>query len=323
MRNLLLLPAEIWSRCSIVLLSFLAVACASDPSPSNPQLSSKSEPLAFEVAGTDEIDVITLIDPERRRLLLPGGCAEVDATLAAARKKDERRTATQLQLECAFQAFRTYSIDNQQFRRSVAGSGDEIYARATRSVGLAIRRNEIQDRMILRSDALCRDFERRLNIELRIDNDTNLSNFVRNSQNRLVSDVGSLLLGGDIAWALANATRITDIPGYVHDESQIAKATMRIAIQGLKRVREDLYTDIETRRRASVRAGGLSVGSMMGTDGVTPVTTYSLERAIADALSYHSACSVGVGLEAAAQQLSSISQPTAQGQDVAFPSLVP
>ena len=45
-----------------------------------------------------------------------------------------------------------------------------------------------------------------------------------------------------------------------------------------------------------MRHGGLSVDGSGAGEGVTPITVYSLERASADALDYHNACSVNAGL---------------------------
>jgi hypothetical protein len=296
-------------------------ACASGPKEDkpNPQFSSASTAMSFDVGQGDQIDVIKLIDPESRRLMLAGDTCQIAEAELDARKKEVRQAAAVQQLECAFQAFKTYSVSYRRFREMQQDPTVNVYDRASSSLALAIRRNEIQDRLLLRSDALCRDFERRLDIDLRIENDTNLGNFMRNNQTRLVGGVGGLLLGGDIVWALTNATKITDLPGYVHDEGQIEKTTMRIAIEGFKLNRKALFAEIDGARRAPVRHGGLPTAEGSTSGGVTPITGYSLERALSDALLYHSACSVGSGLDFAAKI---VSRSTPQTQFLEFPTLM-
>ncbi|MEM9989003.1 MAG: hypothetical protein AAF723_05730 [Pseudomonadota bacterium] len=309
-RNLLFLIAVLWGL----------TACASGEKPTNPQFSSMSEPLSFETKRRDEINLIVLIDPENRRLELPTQACQKAEEEVTARKKNVRERATRQQLECAFQAFKTYYTDYQTYINLPQTGGEQFHADAASSLSLAIRRNEIQDRMLLRSDTLCRDFERRLGIQLRIENDTNLSNWMRNSQRRLVGGVGALVLGGDMVWALSNMTRITDLPGYVHDEGKIEKTMVRLATEGMKLQREQLFRSIDSLRRAPPRHGGLSYTDGNNAEGITPITIYSLERAIADALTYHSACSISHGLNYSLEHIIT-SPPTPSYLE--FPTLMP
>ncbi len=286
----------------------------------NPQFSSKSEPMSFESAGVDDIDIVRLIDPEGRGAYLPGESCDVNRDVEGAPRFSKQEVLMR-RVECAFQAFKTYSLSHQEFLTGPKG-GDAAYARFAGSPALAIRRNEIQDRMLLRSGALCRDFQRRLNINIEIQNDTNLTNFMRNSQERIVDQVSSLFPGGEVVSAITSGTGITDVPRYVQDEGQIEKVTARLAINGMGMARREIIAQIDQTRTAPVRRGGLPVGEQSGGLGVTPVTVYSLERAVADAMHYHSACSVNIGLQYAARLVAN-EAATPPETEKSFPPLLP
>ncbi|WOI54262.1 hypothetical protein [Parvularcula sp. LCG005] len=309
---------SVLKQCAVFTGLFVLAACAGQQR--NPQFNSKTEPLQFEAERTGEIDLVALIDPENRRLRLSSPVCVAAENDIKARDDDKRAAATMQRLECAFRAFKTYTVSYDDFTAWEGTDADVFYRRAAASVALAVRRNEVQDRLMMRSDALCRDFEHRLNIDLSIDNDTNLSNMLLNSKRRIIGGVGSLLLGGDIVWALTTASRITDLPSYVHDEGQIEKTTLRIASDGLKLRRQQLFAEIDRRRRAPVRHGGLSLNEGSVADGVTPVTIYTLERAIADALVYHNACSLNEGLQQAARI---VEQSRSAPGPVDYPDLIP
>ena len=287
-------------------------ACASDERRANPQYSSLAEPLSFTADRSSEIDLIELIDPEARRLSLPG-CEEG----AEVREEDRRSDATR-RFECAVRAFKTYHLGRDAWAGALADDPEAVSRAATGSVALAMRRNDLQDRIVLRSDELCGDFERRLELSLRIENRTGLTNWLRNNQTRLVGGVGALLLDSDVVWALTNATRITGLPTYVEDTGKIEKQVLRLSVQGFRQNREAIRAGMDLRRAKAPRYGGLRLPAGDGRDGLTPITEYGLERAVADALGYHQACSVAEGLTYASEVLArNVPVPVA----VSFPAL--
>ena len=295
-------------------LSLGLAGCASDGPKSNPEFSSKTEPLSFEEGQTGQIDLVSLIDPENRRAQMAGaGCVPEPV-----RGKKAKAAAARAELECALRAFKTYHLGTTRFQAALAEDQEAVSRGATGSVALAVRRNDIQDRVLMRSNALCEDFQRRLDIELRIQNDTSFGNWLRNSQTRIVGGAGALLLNSDAVWALTSATRITGLPSYVADEGQIEKATMRIAAEGMRQQRAAMLAGIDARRAKPPRYGGLRLPSGDGREGLTPVTEYSLERALGDALDYHAACSVNRGLDYV-QDVMSRNRPVPVA--VSFPAL--
>ena len=281
------------ARLSALTLGAAAMsACAGGERRANPQFSSMSEPLAFAANQSGQVDLVGLMDPERRRVALGGRCADG----APARGRDAKRAAAVREFECAAAAFKTYHLGADGFAAALARDPEAVTRGAAGSVTLAVRRNDIQDRIVLRSDALCEDFQRRLNLGLRIENETSFGNWIRNSQARLVGGVGALLLNSDAVWALTNATRISGLPTYVEDTGKIEKATLRIAAEGMDQRRAALLQKLDMRRAKAPGRGGLALADGERR-GVTPITDYSLERAVTDALAYHQACSVANGLE--------------------------
>ena len=279
-----------------VLLATLS-ACASGERRANPQFSSMSEPLEFSADRSGQVDLVGLMDPEGRAPRLGGRCAAPAPGRGGGGRSDEARRAEAVRaFECAASAFKTYHLGADQFAAALRADPEGVTRGAAGSLRLAVRRNDIQDRIVLRSNILCEDFKRRLNVGLRIENETGFGNWVRNSQTRLVGGVGALLLNSDAVWALTNATRISGLPTYVEDTGKIEKATLRVAAEGIDQRRAAMLQTLDLRRAKAPGRGGLALADGERR-GVTPITAYSLERAITDALAYHQACSVANGLE--------------------------
>ena len=318
------------SFCLIGLLGL--AACASDGKSSNPLRSTVTEPMAFEERETAEIDLVSLIDPENRRLQLHGRACGLPE--AVPRNKDVRRKLYVKDLSCAIEAFQTYYMSYPQFQAFLTSTGDTNaandahYKSAVNSLALAVKRNQIQDRVMLRSDALCVDFQRRLGLRVSVENDTTLNNWLNNSRARIIGGVGSLFLNSDAVWALTNATRIAGVPGYVSDEDRIELKVLQVAGEGIKLVRRDKFEDINARRFFHKMpqdpmsgpvinksftpllkptrldgANGVPPGTISNykdiqkTIGVVSIGSYTLEQALTDVVEYHNICSVSSGLD--------------------------
>jgi hypothetical protein len=320
-----------WRNLYLIGLLGLA-ACVSDGKPSNPLRSSVTEPMSFEERETAEIDLISLIDPEERRFALPGRNCGLPRNMP--RDKDKRRKIYVNEMSCAIAAFQTYYMTWPQFQQYVSvaddskTANDEHFKRSVNSLALAIKRNQIQDRIMLRSDALCLDFQRRLGLQVRVENDTTLNNWLYNSRARIFGGVGSLFLDSDVIWALTNATRISGVPGYISDEDRIELKVLQIAGEGITLVREDKFEDINKRRfyrkaesdpmhgprigqkfRPLMQPTGADItdGAPPGTSstykdvqktiGVVSIGSYTLEQALTDVVEYHNYCSISSGLD--------------------------
>jgi hypothetical protein len=275
-----------WTRTVKVLAALSLAACASGQQrPANEAFASESAPLAFELDGSSAIDLPALIDPEGRAAALPG-CEP----RPPGRGQEAQAAEAARRFECALRAFKTYH------RTAGLDFTPEADARAgARSVALALRRNEVQDRIVLRSDALCDDFQRRLDIELRVRNETDFGNWLRISQTQMLGGAGALLLDSSGLWALTAVSRLTGVPRETVDEGQIEKAAVRIARQGMDQRRAALFEAMRLRRARQPRFGGLAVDDRRK-KGVTSLSEYGLERAIADAIGYHQACTISEGL---------------------------
>ena len=326
------------SRVSAVVLVAALAGCASVGKESNPQRSSSSVPLSFEERETGAIDLVALIDPENRRMSLPGQVCGMPDTLP--RRRDAREQQYVKELSCAISAFGTYYQTYEEFRSSVKGNrpgmagNDTQSEAAVNSLALAVKRNQIQDRIMLRSDALCTDFQRRLGLQLRVENDTFFSNWLQNSRTRVVGGIGSLFLNSDTVFALTSAARITGTPGYINDEEQLEVTVMQVAARGIDLARQQKREEINERRffqrtdenpltgpemdatfaplleKVSLEiSDGMPPGDIPSYDeiqktvGFVNIGAYSLENALADVIDYHSLCGVAAGLNAVADTL--------------------
>ncbi len=327
-----------------MLLALVLPGCVSDRAKNGASVrASNSQPMAFESQEIGQIDLISLIDPENRRATLQGRNCSVPARMP--RNVDEKRKIFSNELSCAVEAFQTYYMTYSEYETSRQTftddnkRNDKHYESAVNSLALALRRNQIQDRIMLRSDALCSDFTRRLGLDLRIGNEaTGVGNWLSNYGSLVVSGVGSLFLNGDAIFVISNAARFGGVPGFVNDKEQLEVAVMQLAREGMNLVRNDKQALINERRffkkqpedpitgpalnevfepllqPASVEIGdGLPAGvtstyqEMQKTIGVVSIGSYTLEQGLSDVIDYHASCSIAAGLNRAADRLSKVS----------------
>ncbi len=326
------------------LTALIATGCATkqesaEAKRNNPVRSSMTEKLQIENDQRGYINVVELLDPEGRANRLPGGtCVQPKKV-----KKKNMKAQAQRDITCALQAFETYYMTWPEFEKYVGYAnggrgGDEHYENAVNSIALAVRRNKVQDRIINRSDALCQDFQRRLGVNLQIQNDSSMGKWMRNSQTRIAGGIGALFLNSDALWAVTNVAQITGLPGYIHDEDEIEKSVARISIEGISIARLDLKDEINAKRffirdegqtitgpdlskiyskageRINPRTRFVSVDAVdFDTPtkyhkatlevGLTSIAAYTMEQAIGDVVSYHNSCSIYNGLEYSARAL--------------------
>ena len=151
-----------------------------------------------------------------------------------------------------------------------------------------IARNKIQDRLILSSNDLCENYKSRLKQK------QSRFNFFAGTAATLFGAAGSLLPHAATAKLLsglsASATGIR--AEYNHD--YYADVTAHVITKAITLRRKTMLTDIDKLR-----------------DG--DITAYTLERALADAVNYHGACSLVGGLEEAEKAVSTME--TLRGTD--------
>ena len=328
----------------LLAMSFVLVACASkeksaEMKRNNPIRSSMAEKMRIEVDQRGVVNVSELLDPEGRATHLPGGTCVKPKKI----KKKHRKDWAVRDITCSLQAFETYYMTWPEYKSYVnsttgKNSGDTHYQYAVNSIALAVRRNKVQDRFMNRSDSLCQDFQRRLGVNLAIQNDSSMGKWMRNSQTRLVGGIGALFLNSDALWAVTNVAQITGLPGYIHDEDEIEKAVTRISIEGISIARQEMKDNINAKRffirdhnqnitgpdlskiyskageRISPKTRFVSVDALDFDAppeyhkatlevGLTSVAAYTMEQAIGDVIEYHNSCSVSLGLEYSARAL--------------------
>ncbi len=142
-------------------------------------------------------------------------------------------------------------------------------------------RNRIQDRLILSSNDLCEDYKSNLK--------------AKQSRFNFFSGVGATLLGvaGSLAPHAATAKVFSALAGaatgvraeYNHD--YYADVTAHLVTKAIASKRRDVLKDIDTNRKLSI-------------------AEYTLERALAEAVQYHGACSLIAGLEKASEAVTTI-----------------
>ena len=142
-------------------------------------------------------------------------------------------------------------------------------------------RNRVQDRLILSSNDLCEDYK------------SNLKR--KHSRFNFFTGIGASVLGlaGSLAPHAATAKIFSALAGattgvraeYNHD--YYADVTVHLITAAINSVRKDLLTTIDTQR-------GKKIGE------------YTLERALAEVVQYHGACSLIGGLEKAAKDVTTV-----------------
>ena len=142
-------------------------------------------------------------------------------------------------------------------------------------------RNRVQDRLILSSNDLCEDYK------------SNLKR--KHSRFNFFTGIGASVFGlaGSLAPHAATAKIFSALAGattgvraeYNHD--YYANVTVHLITAAINNVRKDLLTDIDAQR-------GKKIGE------------YTLERALAEVVQYHGACSLIGGLEKAAKDVTTV-----------------
>ena len=133
-------------------------------------------------------------------------------------------------------------------------------------------RNAIQDRIIAASDQRCNVF---LNY---IQRHQAATNFGLGSLTSLLAGSGAIVTGATAARVLAGSAGIVSGVRAEYDQNYFYNQTVSVISKGIRQRRKSLLIDIELKRDAS-------------TD------SYTVERAVSDALLYHGGCTIAAGLE--------------------------
>lgn len=140
-------------------------------------------------------------------------------------------------------------------------------------------RNAIQDRILSASDQRCNVFL------TYIQRHQSATDFFLGSLTTLLAGGGAIATGVDTARALAGSAGIVSGVRAEYDQTYFQNQAATIISKGIRLRRDTLLSAIDAKR-------GSDVGS------------YTIERAVGDALRYHGACTVMAGLEETDTQLS-------------------
>jgi len=145
------------------------------------------------------------------------------------------------------------------FDSNINGIGD--------SAGILRARNRVQDRIIAASNQRCGSYVRFLK---QYDSEANL---LLGTLTTVAAGLGSIFTGASTARALSGSAAIFSGIRGENNEAFFQSLTVQVLSNGIKLNRKEILDNIEKKRRVNL-------------------TEYTTEMAVADAVNYHSACSV-------------------------------
>lgn len=139
------------------------------------------------------------------------------------------------------------------------------------------RRDRVQDRLIAASNQRCNVYKTYLK---RLDSH---AGFLFGALSTALGGAGAIVTGETAARTLSGLAGITSGVGAEYEKNFFANVATHFIIPGIDQRRDEILAEIATKR-----------GDANGT--ATPITKYTVERAVADVSLYHGACSLNVGL---------------------------
>nr|VFK40752.1 MAG: hypothetical protein BECKSD772F_GA0070984_10708 [Candidatus Kentron sp. SD]VFK46388.1 MAG: hypothetical protein BECKSD772E_GA0070983_10728 [Candidatus Kentron sp. SD] len=209
----------------------------------------------------EKIDILNALDPKNKRndgKDVPRDCGDIDKgqrTCDAEAKKE---------LQDAYEAFYRYEYE---------GYGD-----------LELRRNRIQDQIILASQQRCNLFKTFIK---RVD--TKTKSFT-GSMATLLGGMGAIFTPASTARALSGSSAIFSGIGAEITQAYFSNVATHVIVPGIEAQRKTIRDAIGEKQLASIQ-------------------DYPVEMAIADAVSFHGACSIDVGLKAAGNAIKEVRNP--------------
>ncbi len=162
--------------------------------------------------------------------------------------------------------------DSDLSRRRLQRAFNAFYANPNNQI---LRRNRVQDRIIASSNQRCAVYKRFLK---RIDMTNNL---FLGGITTVAAGLGSIFTNAATVRALSGSAAIASgLRGEINDVF-LHKKTIQFVANGIESRRKAIYYDILKRRELSA----------------DDMKKYNVEKAVADAIVYHDACSLVIGLE--------------------------
>jgi hypothetical protein len=161
-----------------------------------------------------------------------------------------------------------------------------IFNKKRKGSDYAFHRNAVQDRILAASTQRCNFYKQYLR---RIDQSTNL---FLGSLTTITGAVGAIVTGATAARVLAGSASMFSGLRSEFNETMFAGLAMQVITDGIDLRRNKLREKIETRRTANNNE-----------------TNYTVELAVNDALEFHGACSLTVGLKEAGAAIKRAQNP--------------
>jgi len=171
------------------------------------------------------------------------------------------------------------SISNADLESAFKGFYNPGYDEA-----LELRRNRVQDRIIAASNEKCTTYMGNLKAQ------QGHVNFFLGSLTTILAAAGAIFTRVDAARVLSGTAGISSGIRAEFNSDYFNTLTVELITKGIDKARTDLLTQFKDYRKGEIAA-------------------YTVERAVADAIIYHSRCSLIAGLEEASKSISVAEDP--------------
>lgn len=234
---------------------------------------STSAKLKFEDQVVGHLDLINLVDPERRRFKIQGPCHREDdkfthvpnASAPIVEDAEPWRPSVATEFTCALNAFPTYYLSASEFEYFVKlepgtkalepgldgfnrelgklrGWNNEIYKEGAKGIALSIRRNDIQDTILLHSTGVCSDFKADL-----ADPSTAV-NFFTDFVSQYASSASIGITDPTILRVLAGTSTVAQDARTSFNSRVLNEAAVRTINAGIDLAREEVLIEINRQR---------------------------------------------------------------------------
>lgn len=197
-------------------------------------LTTAAPPITSEKVRTSPLDLANVLDPDNRR----AEC--VTRRFAAQSGEPDKHERTNVEIECAYQAFYRYRLSFDPKYKGVAAKDDEDST--LKDVILMLNRNRVQDRLVEISDEACTGF-------LGILNDQNTkTNYALGTAASATAILSSIFSDPATARGLAAASGIFSSARAERGEAYFQSQAITIVTKGIQLRREELLNEINGRR---------------------------------------------------------------------------
>nr|VFK00874.1 MAG: hypothetical protein BECKLFY1418A_GA0070994_11283 [Candidatus Kentron sp. LFY]VFK22288.1 MAG: hypothetical protein BECKLFY1418C_GA0070996_11149 [Candidatus Kentron sp. LFY] len=180
----------------------------------------------------------------------------------------------------------TEDLSDEQARREL----QEAYEIFDTYPNPEYRRNRIQDRIMAASEQRCNVFKTYIK---RLDSTNEI---FTDSMATLLGGLGAIFTSANTARALSGSAAIFSGIGAEFEQGFFANVATHVLVPGIELKRKEIRKEIDEKRKTR-------------DDRITNIANYTVERAIGDAIRFHGACSIDVGIAAAGEAVKEANNP--------------